>query len=135
MGRRHHHALQVDAISQELADLEDARAAVAAIVAERTPPGPHSANVRKLTPSRSRLMVWCVWLGFSKADIACAKFRSPIRVAADVSHAIRQLVPSAPSALGLAVAVLESCNIELDAASIAALCMFAQQCRFPRRVS
>jgi hypothetical protein len=133
MSRSLRNSVQVEAVSQELADLEDARAAVAAIVAMRTPP--HWADARRLTPSRERLMVWCVWLGFSKADTACARFRSPIRVAADVAHAIRQLVPSPPSALGLAVAVLESCGLELDAASIAALCMFAQQCRYPRPAS
>jgi hypothetical protein len=135
MGRSRH-ALLVDAtaVQQELGDLDEARDAVAAIVVARVPPG-HQSRTRALTPPRSRLILWCVWLGFSDADTACAAFRAPIRVAADIAHAIRALAPSSPGALGLAVAVLESCGFALDDTSLGLLCAFAQQCRFPKRVS
>jgi len=129
-------ALRADAaIAQELADLDDARATVAAIHVARVPPHHHLSRIWPITPPRSRLGVWCQWLGFSKADIAAAQFRAPIRVAADVAHAIRKLAPNMPSALGVALAVLESCGIVLDGDSLAILCTFAAQCRFPRPVS
>jgi hypothetical protein len=124
-----------DAIAQELADLDDARAAVAAIRVARVPPHQHLSRIWSIVPPRSRLALWCQWLGFSKAEVAAAQFRAPIRVAADVAHAIRKLAPNMPSALGVALAVLESCGIVLDGDSLAILCTFAAQCRFPRPVS
>jgi hypothetical protein len=129
------HQVDAAAVAQELGDLDQARIDVAAIVAARVPPGGHQSRNWRLIPNRVRLMWWCTWLGFSKADTAAADFRAPIRVAADLAHAIRRQAPSSPGALGIAVAVLESCGYALDDTSLGLLCAFAQQCRFPKRVS
>jgi hypothetical protein len=118
-----------DIESQEFADLDDARAAVAAIAAARS-----RLKSRKLTPRRTRLRVLATWAGLSEADCMAAAFRAPIRVAADIAHAIRRLAPSSPSALCLTAAVLEWCGFELDDMARAILAMFANHCRYPRPV-
>lgn len=123
-----------DVVSRELADLPAARDAVDAVAIALLPAGRHLSRIRRLVPSRTRLALWCAWAGESDADVAAAAFRAPIRVAADIAHAIRRIYPDSPGPLALAVAVLEWCGMVLDRKSITMLAMFSHHCRYPKPV-